>query len=103
MNEIDSSNNGNLAGATSDRFDRLFWKRLWRLAGPYWSSERRRTALVLITLLIVLSLGTIGMQAVFSYVSRDIMNSLQNKDSARFYRLMVLFGTWVVLFVPIAA
>jgi vitamin B12/bleomycin/antimicrobial peptide transport system ATP-binding/permease protein len=103
MNEIDSSNNGNLAGATSDRFDRLFWKRLWRLAGPYWSSERRRTALVLITLLIVLSLGTIGMQAAFSYVSRDIMNSLQNKDSARFYRLMVLFGTWVVLFVPIAA
>ena len=103
MNEIGSPNNGNLAGATSDRFDRLFWKRLWRLAGPYWSSERRRTALVLITLLIVLSLGTTGMQAVFSYVSRDIMNSLQNKDSARFYRLMVLFGTWIVLFVPIAA
>lgn len=103
MNEIDSSIDRNLAAATSDRFDRLFWKRLWRLAGPYWSSERRRKALLLVTALIVLSLGTIGMQAIFSYVSRDIMNSLQSKDAARFYRLMVLFATWVVLFVPIAA
>jgi vitamin B12/bleomycin/antimicrobial peptide transport system ATP-binding/permease protein len=103
MNEIDSLIDPAVAGATSDRFDRVFWKRLWRLAAPYWSSERRRRALWLLTVLIVLSLGTIGMQAIFSYVSRDIMNSLQNKDSAHFYRLLVLFAIWIVLFVPIAA
>jgi vitamin B12/bleomycin/antimicrobial peptide transport system ATP-binding/permease protein len=103
MNETDSLNENNLAGTTSDRFGRLFWKRLWRLAVPYWSSERRRRALGLISALIVLSLGTIGMQAIFSYVSRDIMNSLQNRDSVRFYHLMLLFATWVMFFVPIAA
>jgi len=88
---------------TSDRFDRLFWTRLWRLTRPYWVSDRRRKAILLITVMIVLSLATTGMQAMFSYVSRDVMNALQAKNSARFYHLMVLFVIWITVFVPIAA
>src|ERR1700683_5290602 len=103
MNTNSLPGNGNLSRATSDRFDRQFWKRLWRLARPYWNSPRRGWALLFLGALIALSLGAIGMQAVFSYVSRDIMNSLQKKDAAHFYHLMVLFAVWVVLFVPIAA
>ena len=53
--------------------------------------------------MVVLSLATIGMQAMFSYVSRDVMNALQTKDSARFYHLMILFMVWITIFVPIAA
>jgi len=87
----------------SDRFDRVFWKRLWRLVRPYWSSERRPRAFALITAMTVLSLAAVGMQAVFSYVSRDLMNALQAKDSARFYHLLTLFVVWIVVFVPIAA
>ena len=88
---------------TSDRFDRLFWKRLWRLIRPYWSSERRVRAFALIIAMTVLSLGTVGMQAIFSYVSRDLMNALQAKDAARFHHLLMLFVLWIILFVPIAA
>jgi ABC-type uncharacterized transport system fused permease/ATPase subunit len=51
----------------------------------------------------VLNLGTVGMQAVFSYVSRDVMNALQAKDAARFHHLLMLFVLWIVVFVPIAA
>ena len=91
------------ATLTSDRFDRLFWERLWRLIRPYWTSDKRAQALVMITIMTVLSLGTVGMQAIFSYVSRDVMNALQAKDAARFYHLMMLFGVWIVIFVPIAA
>lgn len=87
----------------SDRFDRLFWKRLWRLIRPYWSSERRLRAFALIIAMTVLSLGTVGMQAIFSYVSRDLMNALQAKDAARFHHLLMLFVLWIILFVPIAA
>jgi vitamin B12/bleomycin/antimicrobial peptide transport system ATP-binding/permease protein len=36
-------------------------------------------------------------------VSRDVMNSLQAKDSARFHHLLMLFAFWIVVFVPIAA
>ena len=88
---------------TSDRFDRVFWKRFWRLIRPYWTSERRRWALVLVSAMTVLNLGTVGMQAVFSYVSRDVMNALQAKDAARFHHLLMLFALWIVVFVPIAA
>jgi vitamin B12/bleomycin/antimicrobial peptide transport system ATP-binding/permease protein len=90
-------------GATSDRFDRVFWQRLWRLIRPYWKSEKRNRGLMLIGLMTVLNLGVVGMQAVFSYVSRDVMNALQAKNAAQFYHLMMLFGVWIVLFVPIAA
>ena len=89
--------------ATSDRFDRVFWKRLWRLVRPYWTSDRRVQAFVLITVMTLLSLGTVGMQAVFSYVSRDVMNALQAKDAARFHHLLMLFVVWILTFVPIAA
>ena len=43
------------------------------------------------------------MRAVFSYVSRDLMNSLQDRNAARFYHLMLLYVLWIIVFVPIAA
>jgi vitamin B12/bleomycin/antimicrobial peptide transport system ATP-binding/permease protein len=89
--------------AASDRFDRLFWKRLWRLARPYWKSQRRNSALLLLSVMVVLVLGTTGMQAVFSYLQRDLFNTLQTKNGPRFYHVLELFGIGIVLFVPIAA
>ncbi len=103
MKENLASDGDGHSDPTSDRFDRLFWERLWRLIRPYWTSDKRAQALVMITIMTVLSLGTVGMQAIFSYVSRDVMNALQAKDAARFYHLMMLFGVWIVIFVPIAA
>ena len=90
-------------GATLDRFDRVFWKRFWCLVHPYWKSHRGSQAIGLIAIMIVLNLGTVGMQAIFSYVSRDVMNALQMKDASHFYHLMLLFVVWIVVFVPIVA
>ncbi|MGA8640287.1 ABC transporter ATP-binding protein/permease [Candidatus Binatus sp.] len=104
MNEYKSVNeNKDDDRATSDRFDRVFWERFWRLVRPYWASDRRGRAFVLVSAMTVLNLGTVGMQAVFSYVSRDVMNALQAKDAARFHHLLMLFALWIVVFVPIAA
>jgi ABC-type uncharacterized transport system fused permease/ATPase subunit len=85
------------------KFDRVFWKGLWSLVRPYWTSEKRARALGLLAIVAALSLGTTGMRAVFSYVSRDVMNSLQAKDAANFYHLMLLYVVWILIFVPIAA
>jgi vitamin B12/bleomycin/antimicrobial peptide transport system ATP-binding/permease protein len=73
------------------------------LIRPYWTSERRGRGLVLLSAITALNLGTVGMQAMFSYVSRDVMNSLQAKDASRFQHLLILFALWIVVFVPIAA
>jgi vitamin B12/bleomycin/antimicrobial peptide transport system ATP-binding/permease protein len=90
-------------GGTVDRFDRVFWKGLWSLARPYWTSEKRARGMALLAVVVALSLGTIGMRAIFSYVSRDVMNSLQANAAAHFYHLMLLYVVWIVIFVPIAA
>jgi vitamin B12/bleomycin/antimicrobial peptide transport system ATP-binding/permease protein len=87
----------------SDRFDRLFWHRLWRLARPYWNSPRRKKALLLLAAMVALNLGVTGMQAIFSYLNRDIFNALQAKNSGHFYHVLMQYGIMIVLFVPIAA
>ena len=86
-----------------DRFDRVFWKGLWSLARPYWVAEKRARAFGLLAIVVALSLSIIAMRAVFSYVSRDVMNSLQAKAAAQFYHLMLLYVLWIIIFVPIAA
>jgi vitamin B12/bleomycin/antimicrobial peptide transport system ATP-binding/permease protein len=98
-----SPHNSHILDVTSDRFDRPFWHRLWRLIHSYWSSKKRIWALTMIAIMTALNLGMVGMEAIFSYVSRDVMNTLQIKDATRFYHLMMLFGVWIVVFVPIAA
>jgi len=85
-----------------DRFDRQFWHRLWLLTKPYWVSARRRRALWLLFAVTALSLGAITMSAVFSYVSRDVMNALQARNSSQFYHLMLLYVAWIIIYVPMA-
>ncbi|MGH7986923.1 MAG: ABC transporter ATP-binding protein/permease [Candidatus Binataceae bacterium] len=86
-----------------DRFDRLFWKRFWLLVKPYWTSEERRPALMLLVTVLVLSGIAVALNAVFSFVSRDLMNTLQAHNAARFYHLMMLYVVWIVIAVPILA
>jgi putative ATP-binding cassette transporter len=87
----------------SDRFDRLFWHRLWRLSRPYWSSPRRRKALLLLAAMVVLNLGMTGIQAIFSYLNRDVFNALQARNGAHFYHVLMQYAIGIVAFVPVAA
>jgi vitamin B12/bleomycin/antimicrobial peptide transport system ATP-binding/permease protein len=103
MNDNLPSGRPQTLDTASDRFDRLFWHRLWRLAHPYWYSASRKRALLLLAAIIVLNLGVTGMQAIFSYLNRDVFNALQAKDAARFYHILKLYGLGIVAFVPIAA
>jgi vitamin B12/bleomycin/antimicrobial peptide transport system ATP-binding/permease protein len=103
MNDNLPSGRSHTFDTASDRFDRLFWHRLWRLAHPYWNSASRKRALLLLAVMIVLNLGVTGMQAIFSYLNRDVFNALQAKDATRFYHILTLYGIGIVTFVPIAA
>src|SRR5579872_3780608 len=103
MNEKLLPERSQASDTASDRFDRLFWHRLWRLAGPYWNSSRRKKALLLLAAMVALNLGVTGMQAIFSYLNRDVFNALQAKNSGHFYHVLMQYGIMIVLFVPIAA
>jgi putative ATP-binding cassette transporter len=84
-----------------ERFDLIFWGRLWALLKPYWVSDQKNSAFRLLALVIALDLVMIGFQAVFSYVNRDLINALQNYNAARFHRLLLLFVIYIAIAIPV--
>jgi len=78
-----------------ERFDRVFWRRLWRLAKPFWISDRKLKARALLAVVIVMVLLLVGFSAIFSYINRDLVNALQKYDAKRFHFLLMLFFVWI--------
>ena len=63
----------------------------WRLAAPYYKSEERVSAWVLLISIIVLNLGLVGMNVILNFWNGAFFDSLQNKDQAAFINLLL---TW---------
>jgi putative ATP-binding cassette transporter len=78
-----------------ERFDRVFWRRLWRLAKPFWVSDQKRKARALLAVVIAMVLLLVGFSAIFSYINRDLVNALQKYDAKRFHFLLMLFFVWI--------
>ncbi|MDN3566571.1 ABC transporter ATP-binding protein/permease [Paeniroseomonas aquatica] len=60
----------------------------WRLAGPYWRSEERWRARLLLGVVVLLNLSLVGMSVLLSYWNREFFNSLQEKDAEAFWSLL---------------
>ncbi|MBV1798179.1 ABC transporter ATP-binding protein/permease [Siccirubricoccus sp. G192] len=60
----------------------------WRLAAPYWRSEERGRALLLLGVVVGLNLALVGMSVLLSYWNREFFNSLQEKDAEAFWNLL---------------
>jgi vitamin B12/bleomycin/antimicrobial peptide transport system ATP-binding/permease protein len=61
----------------------------WRLAAPYWRSEERWRARLLLGVVVALNLSLVGMSVWLSYWNREFFNSLQAKDSDAFWDLLL--------------
>lgn len=86
-----------------NRFDRVFWRRLWKLAKPYWVSDQKWVALGLLAGTLLLS-GTVkGANIVFSYVNRDMMTALTDKNAPEFFHSGLLILIYNVVAAPIIA
>jgi putative ATP-binding cassette transporter len=86
-----------------NRFDRVFWKRLWKLARPYWESNQKRIAFGLLGTTLLLSSATKGGSVVVSYVNRDMMTALADRNGAEFFHQMLLILIYSVIAAPITA
>jgi putative ATP-binding cassette transporter len=60
----------------------------WTLAAPYWRSEERWRARLLLGVVIVLNLSLVGMSVLLSYWNREFFNSLQEKNAEAFWALL---------------
>jgi vitamin B12/bleomycin/antimicrobial peptide transport system ATP-binding/permease protein len=78
-----------------------FIRELWALLRPYWTSEERRSAWLLLMANIVLTLGMVYMTVLFNQWYNVFYNSLQDKAMAEFFhqigRFCVLAAIYIVI------
>ncbi|HEV7265047.1 MAG TPA: ABC transporter ATP-binding protein/permease [Falsiroseomonas sp.] len=78
----------------------------WALTRPYWRSDERARGLLLLGAVVALNLSLVGMTVVLTYWQRAFYNTLEQKDAATFWRLLLLGGeadgTWFPGFLLIA-
>ena len=60
----------------------------WRIAGPFWRSEERWRARLLLGVVVALNLSLVGMSVLLSYWNREFFNSLQEKNADAFWALL---------------
>ena len=79
-----------------------FLRDVWRLVKPYWTSEERFTAWLLLAAVIGLTLAMVYMNVQFNTWYNDFYNSLQEKDKAAFWKLMGRFAMLATLYIAMA-
>ena len=85
-----------------NKFDRVFWKKVWSLTKLYWFSAERRLGVKLLACVAVLSGASIGLGAYASYLNRDSTNALVGKHLTQFYHYMLIWVTLTAIALPVS-
>jgi putative ATP-binding cassette transporter len=84
-------------------FTKAFFRDLWVLARPFWFSEERRSARLLLAAVIALNLCVVYITVEYNLWQNAFYNALQNKDSDEFWKQLMKFllltAAYVVLVV----
>ncbi len=72
----------------------------WRLALPYFRSEEKWSARLLLLSIIALNLSLVGATVVLNYWNGAFFDSLQNKDGALFIKLLFTYRSGEAGFMP---
>ena len=70
---------------------RSFLSDAWHLARPYYRSEEKWSAWVLLLSILGLRLLLVGMTVILSFWNREFFNSLQDKDFTAFFELLFVY------------
>lgn len=76
-----------------------FLRRAWRLVTPYWRSEERAFAWLLLVAVVALALGLVYLDVLFNYWNRDFYNALQAKSFPDFRDLLLYFGLLAAIYI----
>ncbi len=61
------------------------WKKIWKLLSPFWRSEEKWPARLLLFSVVVLALGLVYLNVLFNDWNRDFYNALETKDLPQFW------------------
>ncbi len=76
-----------------------FTRRAWALAAPYWSSEERWPARLLLISIVVLTLGLVFLNVQLNDWNREFFEAIQNKDFESFGPLLIRFSVLAAIFI----
>lgn len=85
------------------RLNRHIWKKFVSLAGPYWYSDRKWRARLLVLLLVALLLGQTGAAVLINALSGELTSGLAARDAARFWRAVMRCLLFFLVAVPLNA
>ena len=90
-------------------FDSQLWNQFLAIAKPYWypSEEEGRTlpqilwswSMLALVLLLLLSFNSLN--AFNSYINRDLLDVLEQKDAPNFFRLLFIYATTFAILAPL--
>src|SRR5215471_1086237 len=76
-----------------------FTRRAWTLVAPYWSSEERWSARVLLVVIVALTLGMVYVNVLYNDWNREFFEAIQDKDFESFGPLLIHFGILAAVFI----
>ncbi len=79
-----------------------FVRDTWGLIKPYWSSEERYSAWILLAAVVGLTLAMVYMNVQFNSWYNEFYNALQEKNKGEFFRLMLRFGVLAAIYIAMA-
>jgi putative ATP-binding cassette transporter len=84
------------------RKTRQFLRDLWQLARPYWFSEEKGMARLLLVAVVGLNLALVGMDVAFNRWQNAFYNSLQDRNQGAFFDLMWTFCGLATAYIVLA-
>jgi putative ATP-binding cassette transporter len=79
-----------------------FVRDTWGLIKPYWSSEERSSAWLLLAAVVGLTLAMVYMNVQFNSWYNEFYNALQEKNKDEFFRLMIRFAILAAIYIAMA-
>lgn len=81
------------------KFDRLFFQDVWRLLKPYWVSEEKWPAYLLLTLIIACVSIQVMTSLAFNQFQREFFDALQNFNTPLIGHLLLRYAMLLAIFV----
>jgi putative ATP-binding cassette transporter len=78
--------------AVNDAVRGPFLRRTWAMITPYWRSEEKGKAWLLLAAVVGLSLFSVAISVWINHWYKDFYNALEHKDTAAFWQLIGYFG-----------
>lgn len=78
------------------------FRRLWKVAAPYWSSDDKVQARLQLAGVFALTLATTGISVGFNFLGRDFFNALANKDQEQFTKQLLYYLCGFAVGIPVS-